>query len=66
MNLVKRKFIQMLSNGSLSISSESCYTTEQFHINEKDYKVYFLFKKKKNKNLKKFNSSSKYKNQYLF
>ena len=66
MNLIKIKRVHILSNGSLVFFSESYFNDNLFYTNEKDYKNFFLFKKRKNKNLKKLNTTSKYKNKYLF
>ena len=66
MKLIKIKFIQGFSNGSVIFHSDSCTNLKQFRIYRKDHKNFFLFKKKKITNLKKFDSLSKYKNKYLF
>ena len=66
MKLNEIKLIQILSNGSIIFSSDTCCSLKQFQIFEDDHKNFFLFRKKNIKNIKKFDSLSKYKNQYLF
>ena len=66
MKLIKINFIQVFSNGSVIFHSDTFTNFKQLRIYEKDYKNFFLFKKKKSANIKKFDSLSKYKEQYLF
>jgi hypothetical protein len=66
MTIVKSKFTQILSNGSLIFWYDTFTNLKQCQVIEKDYKNLFLFKKNKIISHKKSNSLSKYKNQYLF
>ena len=65
MKLIKKKVIQVFSNGSVVFYSDIYTNVELFKIYEKDYKNFFLFKKKI-ANSKKLDSLSNYKNKYLF
>ena len=66
MNFIQIKCIKVISNGVIIFSPDNYSSEKQFKITEKDYKNYFLFKKKKNTSFKKFDSLSNYKNQYIF
>lgn len=59
-----KKYIQLLSNGSVNIVSKSTYN-KQFNIYKKDHINFFLNKKQKIQYNKSFDSSVKFKNQYL-
>ena len=66
MTIVKNKFTQILSNGSLIFCYDIFTNLKQYQVIKKDYKNFFLFKKNKIISHKKSDLLLKYKNQYLF
>ena len=64
MKLIKIKFAQIFSNGSLDICNQNFTKLKQFSFYEKDHKNFFFNKKEKIIKIKSDYSSS-YKNKYL-
>lgn len=64
MKLIKIKFAQIFSNGSLTLCNKHYLKSKQFNFCEKDHKNFFFNKKEKINKIKADYSSS-YKNKYL-
>lgn len=64
MKLSSCKIINLLSNGSITLSSKGFLNNKQFVVTEKDHKNFYLNKKKVVKN-NYSDFSSEYKNKYL-
>ena len=61
-----KKYVQIFSDGSVNFNFNNVVDSKKLKIYEKDHINFFLNTKKKNYNIKNFDYSSKYKNQYLF
>lgn len=64
MKLIKIKFAQIFSNGSLTFFNKHYIKSKQLNFCDKDHKNFFLNKKEKAIKIKADYSSS-YKNKYL-
>lgn len=64
MNLSKRKYVKILSDGSLSFSFNNAFKLNQCILLEKDSRNFHMNKKQKT-SLVQIESSSSYKNKYI-